>query len=467
MKLIRNIIKVAMSNVTTILSGILIGFLVPKFLTVEDYGLYKTFTLYVSYLGLFQFGIVDGIVLRYGSKNYEELDRFRFRAYFKWTLIIQGVVSACFILAGMIINNEWGLISILLGINLLPSNYTGYYQQISQITQRFNEYSIRKILQSLFNVIVVLVFYAFYRRGKNISYLSYVITIIVANYALTIWYLHTYKDITIGKSDKLLSIKGDILLLIKEGIPLMVANLSSTLILLFDRQFVNFFFNTSDYAIYAFAYSMMSLVTVATSAVSTVIYPFLKRLNNEELKTKYDIFLVIITVFIFGAIAVYFPLSEFVKWFLPKYIDSIPIFRIIIPGVAVTSAIHVIMHNYYKTLGKNVIYFKKSLVVLAISAFTNLCAYLVFRSMESISIASIFTIIFWYLYANEGIDRECRCNTGKNILYIFLMIGMFYFSTFIGNSIFAFLIYLLVFIIFTYLFYKNTVQYFTSLIWRR
>ena len=71
---LKNIFQVMMSNCSTILSGVFIGLLIPKIISVEGYGFYKTFTLYMTYVGIFHLGIADGIVLKYGGfdcYNYE------------------------------------------------------------------------------------------------------------------------------------------------------------------------------------------------------------------------------------------------------------------------------------------------------------------------------------------------------------------------------------------------------------
>ena len=77
--LARNIIKVGISNLFTILSGIIVGFVIPKIMGLEDYGYYKTFTLYVSYVGLFHLGFIDGIYLKYGGVSYDDFDKCQFQ----------------------------------------------------------------------------------------------------------------------------------------------------------------------------------------------------------------------------------------------------------------------------------------------------------------------------------------------------------------------------------------------------
>ena len=459
MKILKDIFKVALSNITTILSGVVVGFLVPKILSVEGYGLYKTFTLYASYLGLFTLGMVDGIVLKYGAKNYNELDRSQFRAYFKWCMLLQGFFTLSAVVASVIIGGDYGFILMLLGLNLLATNFLGYFQQISQITQRFNEYSIRKVLLSVFSIVFVIVLFLLYKNGYAISFRLYGGGVVSFNFILLMWYFFTYRDICFGKGLPLLGSFRRVLGLMAEGLPLMFANLSSILVLSLDRQFVNVLFTTTEYAIYAFAYSMMSLVAVATSAISMVLYPFLKRMDVGQFKDAYNKFLILITVFVFGMASCFYPLRIIVEWILPKYIDSLQIFKIIIPGVAISSAIHVIMHNYYKTLGQNKKYFNINLIVLLISVVTNLLAYELFGTMESISIASVITILIWYILADRILKNKCKSNIIKNLSYILTMIFVFYRIAPLQNAYLGFVAYLTVFFIISMIFYRSEIQY--------
>ena len=75
----KNILIVTISNIIRLVAGMAIGLVIPKFLSIEDYGYYKTYTLYMTYIGLFSLGLIDGIYLKYGGMDYNELDRNKFR----------------------------------------------------------------------------------------------------------------------------------------------------------------------------------------------------------------------------------------------------------------------------------------------------------------------------------------------------------------------------------------------------
>ena len=242
----------------------------------------------------------------------------------------------------------------------------------------------------------------------------------------------------------------------KIGFPLLFANLCSTLILTLDRQFVNTLFDNTTYAIYAFAYNLLSLVTVATSAISTVLYPILKQSNEDTLKRMYEKLVEVILVFVFAALLVYFPLSIFIDFYLPKYHDSLVIFRIIFPGLAISTSITVIMHNYYKTMGKNIIYFRKSLVTLGFSALANYIAYLIFKTTIAISIASIITMGLWYLFVEEYFVKIYAVKWKKNFLYMIFMMVSFYTITSIASFWLSMVAYFIAWLVITFVFFHGT-----------
>lgn len=458
-KTFTHIIQVGLSNVVTMLVGILTGFVVPKVLTIDGYGLYKTFTLYITYIGFCSLGIVDGIVLTYGDFDYEKLDKILFRSYFKFFLLINVAFSiSLFFILSFIGDTNLRFVFSLVSINIIFLNITGYYQQISQITLRFKEYSIVRMLQSFLNILLVI---SLMIKIKNIdlpTYKIYILGICIINFISMIWYLFRYKDITFGKSKSLKQIKNTIFDFINIGFPLLFANICSTLILTLDRQFVNIFFNNTIYAKYSFAYSMVSLITVATSAIATVIYPTLKRKDENQVKTSFPILVSIILILLSFLISSYFPLKLFIEWYLPKYADSLLLFRIIFPGLIISSAITVVMHNYYKILGKNIIFFRRSVFVLFISILLNLFVVLILKNSIFISIVFVVTMIIWYLYIEKYFIDTYDYKSSKNFIYLIISIIIFYLTTSLENNFVGMLTYVVLEAIFIKIYFKSDIK---------
>ncbi len=456
-EMLSNIIRVMFSNILSVISGIIVGIILPKILTVTDYGNYKTFNLYVAYLGLFTLGITDGIVLDYGGKNYDELNKPFFRTVFKLFFIIE-LLCSFLIMASAIFffNGNARYIAISVGLVLLAQNVSNYFQQLSQITQRFKEYSNRNVIKSVFTILSVFILMLLKKMNAIYDYRIYIIMILLIQYILMFWYIHTYRNIVFGESQGYSGSLQIIKRFAVTGFPLLFANLCSTLILTIDRQFVNILFTTEIYAVYAFAYNMLALVTVATSAMSVVIYPMLKRTNERTLSQNYSLMISMILMFVYCALCSYFPLNSFVKWFLPKYIDSLIIFRIIFPGLSISTAITVIMHNYYKTIGESKLFFKKSVIVLIISGLANLFAYLLFKNTVAISVASIITMIFWYVFTEYTLSIKLQIKTCRNLIYMILMMLTFYLISCLTNEWLGLVIYIVAFFLISLCMYRSS-----------
>lgn len=456
MKAIKNIIKVISGNITTIISGIVVSFLLPKIISVSDYGFYKIFTLYFNYLGVLSLGIIDGIVLKYGDKGYDELNRQRFRSYFAWYSILHMVFAGVILLIAFILGSaDHQFVILILAANLYPANVTGYFQQISQITQRFNEYTVRRVLYSVCNIALVLLMFVLYTGNvMSVTYRVYLIGLLVVNAVLMGWYIFTYRDIVFGKRDKLMATARDILLLIKTGFPLLLANLCSTLLLSLDRQLVSMFFSTEEYATYAFAYSMLSLITVATSAIATVVYPIFKRVSRKMLSDQFKNIQAALLSMVFLIILVYFPLSYFLEFYLPDYVYSLSIFRIILPGLAISSCITVVMYNYYKTFDMASEIFSKSIVALIVSFILTVTAYLIFSTREAISMASVLALLVWYIHVGWGMRKICGIDK-RSFIYMLVMGGTFYLFTSIEPYWIGGVSYLIFFALFSCLYYKK------------
>lgn len=457
-KTITSIFRIALSNIIKLFSGVLVGFILPKLIGIEDYAYYKTFTLYATYVGIFQIGIADGIYLKFGGIDYDNLNKKEMRFYSTLLLGLETIFSiVCCVVSVLFLRSEYRFIFICIAIYLFSYNITCYYQFVSQLTRRFNELFKRNIIQSLLTIIsVVILWVCNYYLHLQISYKYYLFLYLIIQIMLSIWYVWTYKEITFGPRETLNDHQDHLKDIIKNGIPLMLANLCLLFILNMDRQFVNVLFDVKTYAIYAFAYNMLSLITTATTAISTVLYPSLKRSDKNNLSVNYEILIIIVLVLMFGMISIYFPLDVFIRMFLPKYSDSLIIFRIILPGLALSSVISIVIHNYYKVVGKNFLFLKIGIIIFVMAIIFNLIAYLLFRTTSAISIASIVVFFIWYIITQKYFIRTYKVNWKKSFIYILIMMLCFYLTTSnIINVPVGFSVYILSHILITIIFFKD------------
>jgi hypothetical protein len=173
------------------------------------------------------------------------------------------------------------------------------------------------------------------------------------------------------------------------------------------------------------------MVTTVVSAVSTVLFPTLKRKSKEQVLGAFDTGMALISIVVFAAMAGYYPLCLFIRYFLGEYTESLAYFRILFPGIALHSCISAIIFNYYKVLDKNMLYFGICCFVLGFAAASNYAFYLIIRTPAAFSIASILSLFVWYLAAEWYLVRKYRVKWVRNLAYICLMTAAFYAVTWI------------------------------------
>lgn len=434
-KRITSLFLVIASNFVTLAVGILSGFIIPKIMSISDYGLYKIYALYINYLPLFSLGFSAGIYLKYGGKNYDELNYHHFRFFTRFFLLTQLFFSlSVFVFAFLPPFYEYKLIILALSFMLLVGNLTQYFQLISQFTERYKEYSFRNFLNSLLLACAILVFFVLYINNIYVlNYKIYLAVLMSISLVLSLWYIFTYRAIVFGRIEEKPT-KRDVFDIYKVGFFLSISGLIAQLMLNLDRQFVSVLFSIEDYAIYAFAYSLLSFISTFISSISTIIYPSLKRLKREQIESTYSFSIGIINIVSSILFGLFFVAKLVVNAYLTKYNDSIFYFWLIIPSVAFSSSINVVIHNYFKTIDKEMNFFFTSIIAFSIAFIANLIAFYCFKTMEAISIASIISMFIWYVLSQIVLSHSFKFKFIKNSLFILFVVAAFYLFGYISNT---------------------------------
>jgi hypothetical protein len=74
------------------LSTALVILIVPKLIGIQEYGYWQLYLFYSFYVGFLHFGWNDGIYLRYGGKEYLELDKKLFFSQFWMQALFQSII---------------------------------------------------------------------------------------------------------------------------------------------------------------------------------------------------------------------------------------------------------------------------------------------------------------------------------------------------------------------------------------
>ena len=452
---------VVFSRVVSLVSGVAVGFILPKILSITDYGFYKVFTLYAVYTALLHFGFVDGILLRLSGKEYGELDVQKMRTLTRFFTIFEVLLSVAVLIVGIILaSGEYVFVVVMLALNMVFVNITTYYQFVSQAVQRFGEYSAKNIVISVAKVIFVLALLVLDASDvAEVSYRIYLIGLNVLDFLIMIWYMTIYRDITFGKGGSFHTVKRDIVSIFKAGILLTLAYQVSHLILALDRQFVNLLFTTEEFAVYSFAYNIVSMISTMVSSVSIVLLPMLKNRSHEVVVKSYRKCLSTVAMISAGSLLCYFPLIYFVTWFLPEYGGSLVYVAIVLPAFLFSSSITVVMFTMNKVFDMNFSFFRDGCLVLGLGFVCNVIAYWVFRSPQAISYASLCVMMIWFLISGARLRKKTGVHAYKEFLYLLSMTaGFLVITNGCANVFMGFAAYLVWQAVWTILFHKKDVR---------
>lgn len=454
------VLLVVLGNVALLIAKALTWLVVPKVLGVVEYGYYKTFTLYLVYAMMLHFGFSDGVLLIYGGRDYQEINQKEFRTYTKFFIKFQMIISMLLVVISLAVFQEMKCyIFCMIGIDALFANLTTYYKFISQAVMQFKEYTLRNVMQALMQILVLGVIVILNQlKILQPNGAIYILCIVLIDAALLVWYMVTYKDLTFGKADSFKKMLPQIRKIFAAGILLTISYQVAHLVFILDSQMVEILFDIETYSLYAFAYSIANMITVIISAIATVMFPSLKRLEVQEAVSKFPTLMGTVSFIVFFSLTAYFPLNFFVKWFLPDYAQSLEYLQIIMPGLALSSCINIIIFTYYKVLQQLKQYLYIALGILLTGGILNCGGYMLFHEPAVFSIASIITLLIWYLCSAGFLVKTFHTKWFKNFIYVLAEMSAFYMVNIVWDSGWkAMLIYFMCFMGTTCLIYKKYV----------
>ncbi len=425
-KNISNVIKVALVSLFSLGASLLSGFIIPKILSVENYGYYQTALLYVAYLGIAPLGFFDGIILSYAGKNEDELPKNLFHYFSRVMFVLHLVLSAVFIILGFALftgPEKW--IFLFLGLQLFFGNMVSFFTNISTMTSNFKLFSKISFASSALRFVdlgvIAILYLAKVSWINEAPFYVFLGISLLPNILMFVVYIIRYRQLVFGKTGmSAAEMRQTALHLIKLGFPLLVGNLVITFILECDRQFVQIAFDISTYAVYAFAYSLLGLISKVVSSISTVLFPELKKRDAKAALSQYPTLIGVMSVTVSLLCFGYYAVHGVVLLWLPKYTDSLKIFRVVLAAYLCYSNTVIINQNYYKSSLMNVRFLIISICCLALGIGLNFAAYYLFGTTYSISLATLITLITWFLLTSLPLSKKIVFKDWNNYFYVLL-----------------------------------------------
>lgn len=262
------------ANIITFFVSVIAVLLLPKKMTVSDYGFFQLYVFYTSYVGFFHFGWPDGIYLRYGGKTYNNLNKNTFSTQFWMMFLIEIFIFSLLAISTLITIGDVSrryilLATCLCAIIILPRTF---YLMVLQATGEIKSF----VMFSVSEKIIYLGFIVAALFLKNVKFEYIIMGDLIGKFASLVWACYTCKEITFSKLEPLKSGVLEAKKNITVGSKLMFANVASMLVIGIVRFGIERTWSIEVFAEISLAISLSNFLIVFINSVGVVIYPMLR-----------------------------------------------------------------------------------------------------------------------------------------------------------------------------------------------
>ena len=381
--------------------GVLQVFLIPRLVSVEDFGHWRLFLLYVGYVGIAHLGFADGALLCWAGQPFESFRGETGTALrFLWGQQAVLLLPAC-ILAAVFIPSRLRFVALAVLCFGVIANTVTLLQYSLQAARQFAPVAATTAVP-----LAVVVAFTFLWSLKAVpSYQVLICLYFLAWSGVMAYLLYRVKPGHAG-SESLWGLGGRFIAL---GWPVVISNTNMGVVQTADRLVVGAFLPIYDFAQYSLAASAMFVPLTAILTVSRVFFPHMAALQAENHRKAYGGASRLLLLAWSLLLPYYFVLSLVVRHWLPKYTPGLPVAAVLLFGVIFLGGIQVLHITFFNLYRRQRRFLALSIAALAASLLLIVPTAIRFRSLTAVAAAQAVSFLLWWAL-NEW---ELRHITGQ------------------------------------------------------
>lgn len=195
--LFRNLRYTISANLSILIISVVLNLFVPRILGIKEYSYWQLYVFYSSYVGFLHFGWLDGIYLKIGGEEYDNLDKVSLNVQF-WYLFVSQIFIAFGIVLYVLLRHDSGEKSLILlctAVVTIITNLRMFILYIFQSTNRIKEYANL----SRFDRYIYIVFIFIYLFLGGRSFVVLAVSDIFSRLIVTLWGIYQINDIVFNK----------------------------------------------------------------------------------------------------------------------------------------------------------------------------------------------------------------------------------------------------------------------------
>lgn len=446
---VKNILYSISANLISLLVSVVLVLVLPNLLGETSYGYWQLYLFYTSYVGFFHFGWIDGIFLRIGGEEYDNLDGQLYATQFVILMIFEIVVGIIVAnVANLIIPdiNKLHVITLtcICMVIYIAKNYTTY---ILQATNRIKPYALVTLIEKVVFAAAILAAWII----RTSSYEVIAIGDLLGKLIAMLVSLKYCKEILFCKLGNWKGTLKEIWINLSVGSKLVLANVASLLITGIVRFAIEDYWSIEVFGKVSLSMSLSNMLMVFISAISIVVFPMLKRMDEEKLGETYEMIRNFIMFVLLAALIFYYPAKRVLTGLLPSYAESMKYMALMFPVCIFDSKISLLINTYLKALRKE----KEILIINVMSVVMSFVstAFTVYmlHSLELAVVSIVVLLAFKCVIAELYLSKCMEIHVKKDMIMELLLVSLFivtgwFLDNWLSTGIYfgAFLIYCLV-----------------------
>lgn len=421
-------------DVATLISGsalaaifsALIVFVIPRMTSVEDFGYWRLFMLYSTYVGFLHWGFAEGALLAWAGKSMQMFhDQLRPSLKFLGGQHLIVLAPAC--LLALLLPPRARFITIAVFAYALLQNTATVLQYALQAARRFGPVAVAAAAPSgLFLLFAALSLSRGALDHRTIVGCYFLSWLLVTTF---LWFkVHPFRTAAplsawaVGR--RYLSI----------GWPITLANTAFSFVQSSDRLVLSSMVSIYNFAQYSLAASTMMVPLAAIAAVARVLFPHLAAAERDEHARMYEQSLRLIVLAWSVTLPYYFLVDSFVRHFLHPYVQSLPIAMVLLLGVLFVAIVQILQSSLFNLYGRQKHYLLYCLVAVGIEIGATASVVFLFHSLPLVAVVQVASVGGIWMF----LSRKLKSITGDSwpdLVQVLLLFGWSVLSLRLSSSL--------------------------------
>lgn len=442
----KNLVYSISANLLSLLVSIILVLILPNLLGETAYGYLQLYLFYTTYVGFFHLGWIDGIYLRIGGKEYGQLEGQLYATQFIVLMIFELIVGVMIVVfANVFVPNVNRLHVIVLTcicmVIYIAKNYTTY---ILQATNRIKPYAIVTLIEKIIFAVIIIAAWVF-RLG---NYELIAIGDILGKLISTMVSLKYCKEILFCRLGNWKRTFQEIWINLSVGCKLLLANVAALLVNGIVRFAIERFWSIEVFGKVSLSMSLSNMLMVFISAISVVVFPMLKRMDEDKLGETYELIRNFLMIILLAALVFYYPAKHILTLFLPTYAESLKYMALMFPVCIFDSKISLLVNTYLKALRKEKTILIINISVVIVSMISTYFTVYIMHSLEMAVVSIVILMALQCAIAELYLSKYLGIDVIVDMVMEWILVTIFILASWFIDSWISMAIYFAAFIIY-------------------